>query len=45
MGVHVCFGLCGRRQGRDDLRAQHWNMYLIICCSYLKDEAPEVQRS
>ena len=25
------FGLCGRRQGWDDLREWHWNMYIIIC--------------
>ena len=25
------FVLCGRRQGWDDLRGQHWNMYIIIC--------------
>ena len=25
------FGLCGRRQGWDDLREQHWNMYFTIC--------------
>ena len=25
------FGLCGRRWGWDDLREQHWNMYIIIC--------------
>ena len=25
------FGLCGRRQGWDDLREQHWNMFIIIC--------------
>ena len=25
------FGLCGRRQGWDDLREQHWNMYITIC--------------
>ena len=24
------FGLCGRGQGWDDLREQHWNMYTII---------------
>ena len=24
-------GLCGRRQGWDDLREEHWNMYIIIC--------------
>ena len=24
-------GLCGRRQGWDDLREQHWNMYIAIC--------------
>ena len=31
---HRCkedFGLCGRRQGWDDLRELHWNMYIIIC--------------
>ena len=27
-----CFWkLCGRRQGWDDLREKHWNMYIIIC--------------
>ena len=25
------FGLCGRRQGWDDLREYHGNMYIIIC--------------
>ena len=25
------FGLCGRRWGWDDLREQHWNMYITIC--------------
>ena len=25
------FGLSGRRQGWDDLREQHWNMYITIC--------------
>ena len=25
------FRLCGRRQGWDDLREQHWNMYITIC--------------
>ena len=25
------FGLCGRRQGWDDLREQHWNLYITIC--------------
>ena len=25
------FGLCGRRRGWDDLREQHWNMYVTIC--------------
>ena len=24
------FGLCGRRWGWDDLREQHWNMYITI---------------
>ena len=24
-------GLCGRRKGRDDMREQHWNMYIILC--------------
>ena len=32
---HKCkeqtFGLCGRSWGWDDLREQHWNMYIIIC--------------
>ena len=25
------FGLCGSRQGWDDLRVKHWNMYTTIC--------------
>ena len=25
------FGLCGRRRGWNDLREQHWNMYITIC--------------
>ena len=25
------FGLCGRRWGWDDLREQHWNMYITTC--------------
>ena len=25
------FGLYGRRRGWDDLREQHWNMYIIKC--------------
>ena len=25
------FELCGRRRGWDDLRGQHWNMYITIC--------------
>ena len=25
------FGLCGRRQGWDDLKEQHWNMFITIC--------------
>ena len=25
------FGLCGRRQGWDDLKEAHWSMYIIIC--------------
>ena len=25
------FGLCGRRRGWDDLREEHWNMYINIC--------------
>ena len=32
---HKCkeqtFGLCERRWGWDDLREQHWNMYITIC--------------
>ena len=31
------FGLCGKRQGWDDLREQHWNMYIII---YETDHQP-----
>ena len=33
--THRCteqsFGLCGRRRGWDDLREQHWNIYIINC--------------
>ena len=29
--IEQSFGLCGRRQGWDDLREKHWNMYIIIC--------------
>ena len=25
------FGLCGRRQGWDDMKEQHWNMYITMC--------------
>ena len=25
------FGLCGRRQGWEDLKEQHLNMYITIC--------------
>ena len=25
------FGPCGRRQGWEDLREQHWSMYITIC--------------
>ena len=25
------FGLCGRRRGWNDLREQHWNMYITVC--------------
>ena len=25
------FGVCGRRQGWDDLREEHWNMYITTC--------------
>ena len=32
------FGLCGRRQGWDDLREQHLNMYVTTC---EKDEQPK----
>ena len=28
--IEQSFGLCGRRQGWDDLRECHWNMYIII---------------
>ena len=31
------FGLCGKRQGWDDLREQHWNMYIVI---YETDHQP-----
>ena len=24
------FGLCGKRQGWDDLREYHWNMYITV---------------
>ena len=24
-------GLCGRRQGWDDMKEKHWNMYITIC--------------
>ena len=27
--IEQIFGLCGRRWGWDDLREQHWNMYII----------------
>ena len=30
-GIEQTFGLYGRRQGWDDLRAQHRNMYIIKC--------------
>ena len=29
--IEQSFGLCERRRGWDDLRDQHWNMYIIIC--------------
>ena len=29
--IEQSFGFCGRRRGWDDLREQHWNMYIIIC--------------
>ena len=29
--IEQTFGLCGRRQGLDELRENHWNMYIIIC--------------
>ena len=29
--IEQSFGLCGRRQGWDDLREWHWNMYIILC--------------
>ena len=29
--IEQSFGLCGRRQGWDDLSESHWNMYIIIC--------------
>ena len=29
--IEQSFEICGRRRGWDDLREQHWNMYIIIC--------------
>ena len=29
--IEQSFEPCGRRRGWDDLREQHWNMYIIIC--------------
>ena len=29
--IEQTFGPCGRRRGWDDLREQHWNMYIIKC--------------
>ena len=29
--IEQSLGLCGRRWGWDDLREEHWNMYIIIC--------------
>ena len=29
--IALSFGLCGRWWGWDDLREEHWNMYIIIC--------------
>ena len=29
--IEETFGLYGRRRGWDDLREQHWNMYIIKC--------------
>ena len=29
--IEQTFGLCGRRQGWDDLREQHQNIYIINC--------------
>ena len=29
--IEQTFGLYGRRPGWDDLREQHWNMYIIKC--------------
>ena len=29
--IEQSFGLSGRRWGWDDLREQHWNMYIITC--------------
>ena len=29
--IEHSFGLCGRRQGWDDLREEHWTMYIPIC--------------
>ena len=32
--IEQTFGLYGRRRGWDDLREQHWNMYIIKCETY-----------
>ena len=29
--IEQTFGLYGRRLGLDDLREQHWNLYIIKC--------------
>ena len=29
--IEQTFGLCGRRRVWDDMREQHWNMYIIKC--------------
>ena len=29
--IEQTFGLYGRRRGWDDMREQHWNMYIIKC--------------
>ena len=29
--IEESFGLRGRRRGKDDLREEHWNMYIILC--------------